>query len=108
MNAEYALVYVAAANEAQAMQIGNALVVERLAGCVNVIPNMKSIFRWKGGVQQENEAVLIAKTRADKIHDLNERVRSLHSYETPAILAIPLLHVDADFAKWLEENLEGQ
>lgn len=103
---DFALIYITAANEQQAMQIGNVLVAERLAGCINVIPNMKSIFRWEGGVQQQNEAVLIAKTRADKVHDLNARVRSLHSYETPAILAIPLLHVDADFAKWLDESLD--
>ncbi|HCM84462.1 MAG TPA: divalent-cation tolerance protein CutA [Rhodospirillaceae bacterium] len=105
MSAEYALIYITAANEQQAMQIGNALVAERLAGCVNIIPHMQSIYRWDGTIQQGKEALLIAKTRADKVHDLNARVRSLHSYDMPAILAIPLLHVDADFAKWLDENL---
>ncbi|HRJ12946.1 MAG TPA: divalent-cation tolerance protein CutA, partial [Alphaproteobacteria bacterium] len=73
--------------------------------CVNIIPHMQSIYRWDGTIQQGKEALLIAKTRADKVHDLNARVRSLHSYDMPAILAIPLLHVDADFAKWLDENL---
>ena len=102
---EFAIVYITAANAAEAERIGAALLTERLAACVNIIP-VKSIYWWEGAVTRGDEAVIIAKTLAAKIPLLNDRVRSLHSYTTPAIVAVPLLHVDRDFAKWLEENLE--
>ena len=107
MYAEHTIVYITCANAEEATRIGTQLVTERLAGCANIIPAMQSIYWWEGQVTRSDEAVLIAKTRADKVYDLNARVRSLHSYTTPAIMAVPLLHVDADYAKWLDENIEG-
>lgn len=106
MSSDFALVYITAKDAEEAERIGARLVAERLAGCVNIIPQMKSIYWWEGKIDRGEEAVLICKTRVDKIHDLNARVRSLHSYTTPAIMAVPLLYVDKDFAAWLEENLE--
>jgi len=106
MQSEFAIVYITAANAAEAERIGAALVTERLAACVNIIPAVKSIYWWEGAITRGDEAVIIVKTLAAKILLLNDRVRSLHSYTTPMIVAVPLLHVDRDFAKWLEENLE--
>ncbi len=102
---EYALVYITCANVAEAERIGAQLVTERLAACVNIIPAVKSIYWWEGAVTRGEEAVVIAKTLAAKIPLLNDRVRSLHSYATPAIVAVPLLYVDRDFARWLEAEL---
>jgi periplasmic divalent cation tolerance protein len=107
MSSDFAVIYITCANADEAQRIGAQLVTERLAGCANIIPAVQSIYWWEGQVTRSEEAIIIAKTMAAKIHDLNERVRSLHSYTTPAIIAVPLLHMGADFAKWLEENLEG-
>ena len=99
---EFALVYITAANAEEAERIGAALVEERLVACVNIIPAAQSIYRWEGEVQRVVEAMIIAKTLAAKVHDVNDHVRSLHSYQTPAIMAVPLIHVDAGFAAWVE------
>lgn len=107
MSSEFALVYITASNAAEAERIGAQLVTERLVACVNIIPAVKSIYWWEGQVTRGDEAVIVAKTLASKILLLNDRVRSLHSYTTPAIVAVPLLHVDADFATWIEESLES-
>jgi len=103
---EFAIVYITAANAAEAERISAALVMERLAACVNIIPVAKSIYWWEGAVTRGDEAVIIAKTLAAKIPLLNDRVRSLHSSTTPAIVAMPLLHVDRDFAAWMENELD--
>jgi periplasmic divalent cation tolerance protein len=102
MSSEFALVYITTSNADEAGRIGGQLVTERLAACVNIVPAVQSIYRWEGAITRSDEAVIIAKTLAAKILELNDRVRSLHSYQTPAIVAVPLLHVDADFARWIE------
>ena len=103
---EYALIYITCTDAAEAERIGAQLVTERLAACVNIIPAVKSIYWWEGAVTRGDEAVVMAKTLAAKIPVLNDRVRSLHSYTVPAIVAVPLLHVDRDFAGWMERELD--
>ena len=104
---EFALVYITTASAAEADRIGAQLVTERLAACVNIIPAVQSIYWWGGTVTRSDEAVIIAKTLAAKVLLLNDRVRSLHSAAVPAIVAVPLMHVDRDFARWIEMELEN-
>jgi periplasmic divalent cation tolerance protein len=85
----------------EAEAAGRQLVERRLAACVNILPHMTSIYRWKGAVERGEEAVMIAKTRASLAADVSDAVKAMHSYETPAILVMPLESVEKSYLGWL-------
>ncbi len=97
----YCLVYMTAGTADEARRIGAALVDEGLCACANVIDGMTSIYRWEGRVQNDTEAVLIAKTREALVDALTERVKALHSYEVPCVVAIPITGGNAEFLDWI-------
>lgn len=101
---EYRLVYMTMENRDQAREIGRVLVRERLAACVNIIDQMNSIYWWEGKVQEENETVMIAKTRAALVPELTERVKKLHSYDVPCVVSMQLLEGNQDFLDWIERE----
>lgn len=74
---------------------------ERLAACVNILPAMQSLYRWEGKIVEEEEAVLIAKTTADALSALRERVCELHSYTCPCIVALPVLSGHEPYLAWI-------
>ena len=94
-------VYVTTKDRAEAVAIGRALVDERLAACANVIDAVTSIYRWEGAVQEDTEAVLVAKSRADLIAPLTARVRALHSYDCPCVVALPIDGGNPDYLDWI-------
>ncbi len=96
-------VYMTAGSEEEAVAIGQNLVDARLAACVNVLPNMRSIYRWQGAITESQETVLIAKTKADLFEDLELRVKSLHSYSCPCIVALPLAAGSVEFLEWIDQ-----
>ncbi|MGK9169686.1 divalent-cation tolerance protein CutA [Inquilinus limosus] len=96
--------YVTTGSEAEAARIGRALVEERLAASVNILPGARSIYRWRGRVEEAAEAVLIAKTRADRFTDLSARVRELHSYELPCIVALRIEGGNAGYLDWIRHE----
>ena len=98
---EYRIVYMTTENKDQAREIGKVLVEERLAACVNIIDGMNSIYWWEGKVQDDNETVMIAKTRAALVPELTERVRKLHSYDVPCVVSMQLLEGNRDFLDWI-------
>ena len=87
---DYCLLYMTAGSAEEARRIGAALVDERLAACVNVIDGMTSIYRWEGAVRNDSETVLIAKTRRALVEDVVARVKALHSYRCPCVVALPI------------------
>ena len=94
-------VYITVGSLEEAKTISHMLITERLAGCVNIFPKMISVYRWHNEVVEDTEVVMIAKTRRDLFDTLSTRVRSLHSYETPAILVLPIDRVDQHYLQWL-------
>jgi periplasmic divalent cation tolerance protein len=98
-------VYIVAADEAEAERIATALVEERLAACVNIIGAVQSVYRWKGATERAFEVAMLAKTRLDLFDGLNARVRELHSYDTPAIVAWPIIKGDAGYLDWIDAAL---
>ena len=98
------LVYITAADKAEAVSIGRALVAEHLAACANVHGPIVSIFSWEGEVQEAEEVVLIAKTGMDLVKALTYRVVELHSYECPCVVAIPIAGGHEPFLNWIEEE----
>jgi periplasmic divalent cation tolerance protein len=97
-------VYMTAATPEEARRIGRALVEERLAACVNIIPGMTSFYRWQGNIDEGRETVLIAKTRQALVERLTARVKALHSYAVPCVVALPILGGNPDFLQWIGEE----
>jgi periplasmic divalent cation tolerance protein len=87
-------------------QIANALVTEQLAACVNIIPGITSVYRWEGAVQQEREVLLLIKTGQDSQEPLEQRIRELHPYELPEIIAVPIDTGQTDYIKWITSCLK--
>lgn len=85
--------------------IGGSLVKERLAACVNVLPGASSIYRWEDGVEESEEALAIVKTTADRLQSLEIRLRELHPYELPEVLAIESDGGSSAYLNWIRESV---
>jgi periplasmic divalent cation tolerance protein len=99
-------IYMTAGSKAEAQKIGKALVESRLAACVNILDNMQSIYRWKEKVQEDSEVVLIAKTTERRVPRLVDKVKSLHSYDCPCIVSLPVLDGYPPFLDWVQAEVE--
>ncbi len=97
------IVYITAPGEGEAARISKALVEEHLAGCVNIVKGIRSIYFWQGKIEDEKEVLMIVKTRAGLFRALQARVKELHPYTVPEIIALPVADGSADYIKWLEE-----
>lgn len=93
---------VARAEDAE--RIGQALVARGLAACVNVVPGLVSIYRWKGEVERAEERLLLIKTRRETFAALREALVALHPYDVPEVLALPIEDGHAPYLAWLDEN----
>ena len=102
---EFIVVYVTAASAAEGARIAIALVEEQLAACVNRVDGVQSVYRWEGKVERSQESLLIVKTRADLLSRVANRVRELHSYTVPEVIALPILQGDQVYLQWLNEQL---
>ncbi len=98
------LVYITAKDKQEARKIGKALVEARLAACVNIIDGMNSMYWWENQVQDDNETVLIAKTKASLVKKLIEKVKSLHSYSCPCIITLPIGEGNKEYLEWIEKE----
>ena len=94
-------VYVTAADADEARRIGRALVEEDLAACVNLLPGHTAIYRWEGKVEEGAEAAFLAKTTTGRFDALCARIRALHSYALPCIVAFPVEAGDPEFLDWV-------
>jgi len=103
---ELSLIYITCPTIEEAQAIAETLVVEKLVACTNVIPAMLSTFMWQGELTNSEEVLLLAKTKSAHFERVRQRVRSLHSYTTPAIVALPIQMADADYLKWIENEVE--
>ena len=85
-----------------ALRLARALVEERLAACVSLVPGVTSVYRWEGAIQEDAEVQLLIKTRADRVRSLIARIGQLHPYEVPEIIAIPITEGSAAYLRWVE------
>lgn len=89
--------------EEEAEQLARQMVEQKLAACVQVLPNIKSIYFWEGRIQKEGENLLLIKTLDDRYSDLEKFILEHHSYEIPEIVALNSEHVSGSYLKWLSE-----
>ena len=97
-------VYMTASDKTEALKIGRTLVEERLVACANVIDNMTSVYWWEGTIEDSAEAVLIAKTKKSLVEAVINRVKELHSYSCPCVVALPIQDGNADYLGWIEKE----
>jgi periplasmic divalent cation tolerance protein len=104
----FIVVYVTAGSAEEAERIAQTLVGERLAACVNRINSVRSVYRWQGQIEQSDEELLIIKTRKDLFQALEKRVRELHSYSVPEIIALPVVAGSAGYLGWLGDQVGNE
>lgn len=103
---KYILVYITTKNKAEAKKIGKILVFSRLAACVNIIDKMNSIYWWNNKIEESKEAILIAKTSNFLFGKLVKKVKSIHSYSCPCIVALPIINGNKEYLKWIGNCFE--
>jgi periplasmic divalent cation tolerance protein len=99
-------VYMTASSLEEARRIARELVESRLAACVNILPGMSSIYSWEGRLEESAEVVMIAKTSKARVPALTARVKSLHSYECPCIVSLPVLTGYRPFLEWIDRAVK--
>ena len=106
-NATYCVVLVTAGSRENASLIARTLVEERLAACCNILPGMTSVYRWEGSIQEDEEVLLICKTRIAHFAQLERRVQDLHTYDVPEVIQLPVTRGSAPYLAWIDESLTG-
>ena len=104
--ADAIVVLITAANGEEAARLADMLVGAHLAGCVQILPEMESVYRWQGKIQRDAEVLILAKTTQAKFDELEKEVRLLHSYDTPEIVAIPVINGSGPYLDWLRKSLD--
>ena len=94
-------IYMTVGSKEEARKIGKALVTARLAACVNILDQMNSFYMWDGEIQDDTEVVMIAKTTEERVPDLIEKVKSLHSYDCPCMVSLPVAGGHQPFLEWI-------
>ena len=101
---EELIIFVTAPNEDEARRIADTVVDERLAACVNIINGIESIYRWEGEVARDRELLLIIKTTASRYGELERRVKELHSYTTPEVIAFRIERGSTNYLNWIHDS----
>ncbi len=99
------VVFCTCGNQEEALRIANALVADRLAACVNVLPAVRSIYRWQEAIENSDEILLIVKTTAERFPALRDQITSLHSYDTPEVIAVPVVDGSNTYLDWLRAQV---
>lgn len=103
---ELALLYVTCANADEAKTIARTLVADRLVACANILGAMTAIYRWEGEIAEDEEVALLLKTRRDMTVHVAERIKTMHSYELPCVVGLPIQGGNPDFLAWLLHEVD--
>lgn len=103
---EPVVVLMTAANGEEAVRLADLLIGAHLAACVQILPQMESVYRWQGKIERQPEILLLVKTTRSKFDELEREVRALHSYDTPEIIALPIVAGSAPYLEWLRASLK--
>jgi len=103
--ATHIVVFITTSSTKEAETIGRALVEGRLAACVNISSGVRSLFRWRGVIEDQEEVLLLVKSRSDLLPRIIEAVKRLHSYTVPEVIALPILAGSPDYLAWIDESI---
>ena len=101
---EVCVAFITAPDLEKATGIARALVEERLAACVNLLPGIRSVYRWEGSIEEDAEVLLVVKTRADRAGALVDRVVALHPYDVPEVVMLPAVGGSPAYLDWVREE----
>jgi periplasmic divalent cation tolerance protein len=107
-DSEYLVAFITVGDPEEARMISGELVSQKRAACVNIIPQIKSIFRWEGRIEEETESLLVVKTRVELFSDLIDLVKGIHSYDVPEIIALPIVDGNEEYLKWISDETEAK
>src|SRR3972149_649032 len=99
------VVFITTSSMAEAQAIGRALVEERIAACVNIVPGLRSLFRWQGTIEEQEETLMLVKSRSEFLPSILDTVKRLHSYTVPEVIALPVLGGSSDYLAWIDESV---
>ncbi len=105
---EAIVVIMTAANRDEASRLAQLLVEKDLAACVQILPEIESVYQWKGEIEKQTEILLLAKTVKSKFDELERAVRTQHSYETPEVIALPVNAGSAPYLEWLASTVSSE
>lgn len=101
----YCVIFITASGKKEAARIAEGLVKNKLAACVNLVDNITSVFWWEGKIDKASEVLLVVKSKKSKIPKIIRLVKSLHSYEIPEIIALPIIAGEKKYLNWIDESL---
>ena len=104
MMTEFIIVLITTQKEEEAAEIAKDIVAKKLAACVNIVRDVRSIYRWKGKTEDEEEVLMVVKSRMTLFPDLMKRVKELHRYTVPEIIALPIVEGSEEYLGWLREE----
>jgi periplasmic divalent cation tolerance protein len=102
------VIFITAGTGEEAHKIGQALLEHRAAACVNIAPNITSIFWWQEVLETDKEHLLIVKTRAGKVEEVVRLVKEFHSYEVPEVIALPIIGGNREYLEWIDKEVKQQ
>ena len=102
------VIFITVGSANEAAEIARALIGERLAACANIVDHVKSIYRWKEEVEEASEVLLLIKSTDDRLNDLIARVRQLHSYKNPEVIAIKVEDGSSEYLDWVSSSVKHQ
>ena len=100
----YRVVLVTCGSMGEARKIGRSVVEKKLAACANIVPGVESIYRWKEKVERAREVLVVIKTTAVRLRELESEVKRLHSYEVPEFIVLPVVSGSLEYLSWIQEN----
>ena len=102
----YAIIFTTVSTKEEGYAIANELVQNKLAACVNIVPKVHSVYDWEDQIQNDEELLLLIKTTKERERDIYHTVESLHSYDTPELITIPIDHGSRKYLQWLENSVQ--
>lgn len=104
---EAIFVYITCKDKNEALLVGKALLQARLAACINVLDQMTSAYWWNGEIVEEQECILIAKSKTDLFESLTQKVKDTHSYEVPCIISLPIQNGNPAYLQWIMDETQA-
>ncbi|MCU0652518.1 MAG: divalent-cation tolerance protein CutA [Candidatus Omnitrophica bacterium] len=101
----YSVILVTASSKVEAEKIAKALLKNKCAACVNIITGIKSLFRWQGKIDAAKEILLVIKSKKSKLPKIIKLVKSMHSYEVPEIIALPVIGGEKKYLRWINDSV---
>lgn len=106
-NLAYIVLLITAGSIEEAQRISRALLEQKKVACVNIVPQISSLFWWQGKIDSESEVLLLAKTKASKLPEILDLVREIHSYDVPEVIALPILDGNREYLEWIDKEIEN-